>query len=109
MKVKTLIQSLQKKNPEAKVMLNYRDGNECLFCLSAKGEDDVVWLEGEHDMDLSAELEARYEHAMETGMDELDFYIDLLEIGITMIMVSRYMGKEHAEHMKTFCNEHGLI
>lgn len=109
MKVKSLIKYLETKNPEARVMLNYKDGNECLFCVSEKGNADVIWLEGEHDIDLSAELEARYEHAIETCMDELDFYMDLLEIGITMIMVSRYMGKEYAEHMKTFCNEHGLI
>ena len=109
MKVKTLIQYLEKKNPEARVMLNYRDVNECLFCVSEQGKDDVIWLEGEHDMDLSAELEARYEHAIETGIDELDFYMELLEIGITMVMVARYMGREHAEHMKAFCNEHGLI
>lgn len=109
MKVKTLMKYLEKKSPEARVMLNYRDGNECLFCVSEKGKDDIVWLEGEHDMDLSAELEARYEHAMEMQIDELDFYMDLLDIGITVEMVRKYMDDEHAEHMQKFCYEHGLI
>ena len=109
MKVKTLIQYLETKNPEARVMLNYRYGNECLFCVSEKGKDDVIWLEGEHDMDLSAELKARYEVANEEWNDELDFYMELLEIGITPEMVGKYMDKEHEEHMQKFCEEHGLI
>ena len=114
MKVKTLIQYLEKKNPEARVMLNYKDGNECLFCVSEVGKDDVVWLEGEKDIDLEKELKARFENALETGMDELDFYMDLLEIGITPEMILVHCKDMPSafcmeSHMRKFCKEHGLI
>ena len=77
-------------------------------------EDDmktvnVVWIDGEHDIDIREELSARYERAIEEQIDELDFYMELLEIGITVGMVRDYMGNENADAMEMFCNEHGLI
>lgn len=111
MKVKTLIKKLEKMNPEAEARLNYHDGDVALFALSSPNIENVVWLEGENDIDLGNELSARYEYAAdpENGIDELDFYMDLLEIGITVKMVHKYMGTEKANHMKEFCEEHGLI
>lgn len=109
MKVKTLIKQLEKFNPEAIVKLHHRDDEELLFTVGIVGMDDVMWLETESDNDMSSEISARFEAALEENWDELDFYMDLLEIGITVDMVRKYMDNEHADHMKQFCYEHGLI
>lgn len=109
MKVKTMIKELQKMNPEAKVRCGDYHGSPALFVLSRLNYEDVVWIESEDDVDMETELEARYEIAAEEQMDELDFYMDLLEIGITVDMVREYMGDEKADIMEEFCEEHGLI
>lgn len=109
MLVKTLIKELQKMNPEAEVRVGDYHGSVALFVLARLNDDKIVWIESEEDVDMETELEARYENAIEEQMDELDFYMDLLEIGITVDMVREYMDDEHADHMKKFCEEHGLI
>lgn len=109
MKVKTLIKKLQKFNPEAVVKLHHRDDEEVLFTVGIAGMNDVMWLETESDNDMSSEISARFEAAYEEDWDELDFYNDLLETGITVEMVRKYMDEEHANHMQVFCEEHGLI
>lgn len=109
MKVKTLIKELYKFNPEADVKLNDYDGDVVLFANARANDNTIVWLDGEHDMDLGEEISARYEIAAEEQMDELDFFMDLLEIGITVDLVRKYMDEEDANHMEQFCKEHGLI
>lgn len=110
MKVEALIKELEKMNPEAEVYLHHPLGKEVLFCLTGQITGQrKVWLEDEFDNDMEEELNARYKHALESGMDELDFYMNLLEIGITTEMVRVYLDDEHADHMKEFCEEHGLI
>ena len=109
MKVKTLIEKLGKFNPEAEVKLNDYHGDEVLFVNARKDDKNTVWLDGEHDIDMGEEISARYEHATETQMSDLDFYTDLVETGITVDMVRKYMDEEHATHMQKFCEEHGLL
>lgn len=110
MKVKTMIEYLQEMNPDAEVRSGCHDGSPVLFVLTAMNLDDgVVWIESEDDIDLGNELEERFAYAVEECIDELDFYADLLEIGITVDTVCRYMGNETARHMEKFCKEHGLI
>ena len=110
MKVKRLIEELQKYDPEAKVKLNGPCGEEVLFVLAAINYmTDSVWLETESDVDLSEELKARFEYAIDKQVDELEFYQELLEIGITIEHMKKYMSKEDAEHMEYFCKEHGLL
>ena len=46
---------------------------------------------------------------VENGMDELDVYSDMLKTGIDVDMVRKYMGNDVANHMKKFCEEHGLL
>ena len=109
MKVKTLIEKLSKFNPEAEVRLNDYNGDTALFVNARSNDDTVVWLDGEHDIDMGEEISARYEHAKNTQMKELDFYTDLLEIGISANMVRKYMGDDCANTMEEFCENHGLI
>lgn len=109
MKVKTLIKKLEEMNPEAEVKLNYHDGDTLLFVMESDDIENIVWLEGEDNIDLGCELEARFEYALEDWDSELDFYMDLLERGIDVDKVREYMDDETADHMKEFCEEHGLI
>lgn len=66
-------------------------------------------METESENDIGEEIGVRFENALENWDDELDFYMDLIETGITVDMVRKYMDDETADHMKTFCEEHGLI
>lgn len=109
MKVKTLIEHLERFPQEAEVRLNDRFGYPCLFTLAVQGDDNTVWLECEKDCDLGNELETRFRDAVEKGCDETDVYSDLLELGIDVETVRRYMGDECADHMKSYCENHGLI
>lgn len=109
MTVERMIKELKKMNPKAEVRSGYYNGETLLFVVSRANDDSVVWLESESDIDLGSELEARFDYAAENQIDELDFYMELLDIGITVDMVRKYMGEEVAEHMKLFCEEHGLI
>lgn len=52
---------------------------------------------------------ARFDAALEDGKDELDVYSEMLETGIDIKMVRKYLGDDAADHMKDFCKEHGLI
>lgn len=109
MKVKTLIKRLQKMNPEAEVKLNDYGGETALFVNARVNDKNTVWLDGEDDINMGLEISARFERAIEEEWDELDFYMDMLEIGITVDMVRKYMDDEHANHMQRFCEEHGLM
>lgn len=109
MTVERMIEELKKFNPNAVVKMHHRDSEPVLFVLGVVGDEDRVWIESESDNDMSAELEARFKCAIEEDIDELDFYMDLLEIGIDVHMVRKYMGDEYADHMYQFCEEHGLI
>ena len=59
--------------------------------------------------DMREEIQARFDAALEDGKDELDVYSEMLETGIDIKMVRKYLGDDAADHMKDFCKEHGLI
>lgn len=109
MKVSKLIEKLTEMNPEAEVRLNDYGGETVLFVNARLNDDRIVWLDGENDIDMRSEISARYEHADEVSMSEFDFYKDLLEIGITVNMVQKYMGDTYATRMENFCKEHELL
>ena len=109
MKVKTAISRLEKMNPEAELKLHHPCGEPLLFVMGYANDDSVVWLETESDNDMANEIEARFENAAEEQIDELDFYMDMLETGIDVDIVSKNTDDERADHMEQFCREHGLI
>lgn len=108
MKVKTLIKKLQIMDPEAEVLIHGKDGFPILFVMAAKGVDSV-WLECESDTDMADEIQSRFNDAIENGIDELDLYTEMLETGIDVTMVRKYIGDTVADNMQQFCEEHGLI
>ena len=105
MKVKTLIEKLEKMDPEAEIRLHDKVGEPVLFVLSAKNIPDV-WLQSERDVDMADEIQSRFDDAIENGTDELDVYMEMLEAGIDVSMVRKYLGDNAAEHMQNFCGEH---
>ena len=108
MTVERMIKELKKYNPKAEVKMHYKDGYNALFVVSYVGKDDTVIIEDKSDNDLRSELSARFEHASEIQMDELDFFLDLLEIGITLEDIKENLPEKY-EYSKKFMEEHGLI
>lgn len=77
-------------------------------------EDKPEWLtdvdfENIKKQTMAVEIKSRMTHAVEEQADELDFYMGLLEEGFDIEKVREYLGDESAEHMKVFCEEHGLV
>ena len=99
--------------PNAEVRLNDIHGSTALFALALanpyyKELSNVVWIESKDDIDIGNELEARFENASESQMDELDFFMNLLETGFTLDDIKKYLPEKY-EYSKNFMKEHGLI
>ena len=107
--VKKLIEELQFMPLQAEVKLHHFTGESALFVLKKKDYDGTVWLESESDNDMLAEIGARFDDAIDTDRDETDFYTELMETGIDVAMVRKYMGDGPANRMQCFCEEHGLL
>lgn len=90
----------QLDSPDINTVINY--------CKDLCANDNIV-LETENDNDMREEIQARFDAALEDGKDELDVYSEMLETGIDIKMVRKYLGDDAADHMKDFCKEHGLI
>lgn len=109
MKVKTLIEKLEKCNQDAIVRLGGKNGAEVLFCMEEDSENSPVWLETALDNDMVNEISTRFDSALIYGIDEVDVYNDMLKLGINVDVVRKYMGDDEADHMEQYCEEHGLF
>ena len=109
MKVKTIIEKLSKFNPEAEVRLNNYNGEEALFINARLNDNGIVWLDGENEINMTEEIRSRYKYAAKNKISDIDFYKDLLETGITVDMVRRYISDSVAYVMEQFCIEYGLL
>lgn len=107
MKVKRMIQKLQKYNPDAEVKLHGRDGNNALFVVAYSCDSETVVIEDKGDNDLQSELSARFADAAARQADELDFFMDLLETGFTLEDIRENLPERYA-YSRAFCEEHGL-
>ena len=106
MKIKRLIETLSKFNPEATVVLNNENGEEVLFAFgSVTGEK--VCIGSESSEELTAELSTRFDRVPEASLPQL--YCSLLGEGITPDIVSRVLNEGAGEAMQAFCKEHGLM
>lgn len=108
MTVERLIKQLENYNPKAEVRLNDCRGTTALFAVALADNDDLVWIEGKDDIDLGEEISARFQRASEIQMDELDFFMDLLDMGITLKDIELYCPEKY-EYSKNFMEDHGLI
>lgn len=75
------------------------NGNEILFTCSLVNDNHMMWLETEQDADMVTEIQSRVNDAVEHGVDEAEVYENMLESGINVDMVRKYMGDETADHM----------
>lgn len=108
MTVEKLINQLKKYNPKAEVRLNDHQGTTALFAVAFTNNDNLVWIEGKDDIDLGEEISARFENAIETQMDELDFFMELIDIGISLGDIEKYCPEKY-EYSKSFMEQHGLV
>lgn len=108
MTVGTLIKYLQKYDENEIVRLHCVDGEPVLFALQAVNKPGV-WLETESDNDMAEEINARFEDAITNGVDEGDVYSLMLEQGITVDIVKKYVGSDVAYKMRIYCEHHGLL
>ncbi len=72
-------------------------------------DESRIWLESESDNDMEEELNSMFSYFTDEGLDETNAYDEMLEAGINVKMVRRYLGDEQAEHMEEYCMEHGLL
>ena len=57
---------------------------------------------------VRSELYARFENASENDVDELDFFMDLLDTGFTLEDIKENLPDRY-EYSKAFLEDHGLI
>ena len=67
----------------------------------------LAWKINDDVYDSEADLEKKYQNTLD--MDELDFYMDLLDKGFTVERIRKHMGDDIADDMQAFCLDHGLI
>lgn len=57
---------------------------------------------------MSTMLDQMFKNAAESQEDELDFFIDLMEAGITLEDIKEFLPEQY-EYSKNFMEDHGLI
>lgn len=110
-KNKITVERLMKflKSCDEDMVVYDENGNEILFTCSLVGDNHMMWLETEQDADMTTEIQSRFNDAVEHSVDETEVYENMLESGINVDMVRKYMGDETADHMQDYCENHGLL
>lgn len=57
---------------------------------------------------MTAMLDQMFKNAAESQEDELDFFIDLMEAGITLEDIKEFLPEQY-EYSKNYMEDHGLI
>lgn len=81
--VSKLVDYLTEQSNNAEIVM-HTENNPALFVVSYERIPDVVVIEDADDNDLTSELDARFEYAAEKQVDELDFFMDMLDTGFTL-------------------------
>ena len=102
MKVKDVIERLEKYNPEAVLRLGGSKGEEVLFTCALAQDDKNVWLESASMCDLNEEIATRFQQVKNGEITERENYRNLIELGISSEDVKRVMGEDvYCEMMMT--------
>lgn len=70
--------------------------------------DGTIVIETSDDIDMTSELYERFKDAANNQLDELDFFMELMENGITLQDIKKFLPEKY-EYSKKFMQEHGLI
>ena len=70
--------------------------------------DGTIVIETSDDMDMTSELYERFKDAANNQLDELDFFMELMENGITLQDIKKFLPEKY-KYSKKFMQEHGLI
>lgn len=110
MKVKELIRQLENYDPEARVYSDcwMGEGKDEILCSFSYKDNGNVILENASQFDMKEEIEAMFDYYNEESIDEIDGYQDMCDKGYTPDVVSKYYDEETGEHMRQFCDEHGI-
>ena len=111
MKVRRLIEELQKFNPESRVYFGSWMGkgrNEILCCFAFKDNEEVI-LETAEEFDTKNEIKEMFDAFIEEGWDEADAYREMIDFGYTPQLLKWIGMEDEANHMEEFCKEHGII
>ena len=107
--VSDLISALDAVENNERLYLCSGSIDEILYVVSQSCNKHVVYIETEKENDMEEEISSMFQFFLNKDIDELDGYMELLDIGITVDMVRKYIGDDHANHMQEFCEEHGLM
>ena len=108
MKVKDVIERLEKYNPEAVLRLGGSKGEEVLFTCALAQDDKNVWLESASMCDLNEEIATRFQQVENGEITEEENYRNLLELCIGPEEVRKAMGDEVCNKFVKRCVEGGL-
>ncbi len=109
LEVSEIIGFIANYNDNCEVKLDGLTGNNVLFVVSYKGKDNVVILEDKSDCDISSELDARFDNAIEKQVDELDFVMELFETGFTLEDLRENLSEDRFKYVHAFASDHGLL
>ena len=102
MKVKDVIERLEKYNPVAVPSLGGAKGEVVLFTCALAQDDKNVWLESASMCDLNEEIATRFQQVKNGEITERENYRNLIELGISSEDVKRVMGEDvYCEMMMT--------
>lgn len=110
MKVKELINRLQKYDPEARVYSGTNHGHgdmEILTVFSFSHNSDVI-LEDEMQFDVANEVREMLEWYASGEVDETSAYQEMVDAGYTPDLLRRYGFDDTASVMEKYCAEHGI-
>ena len=125
MKIKRLIEILSNANPEATVLLcDERKASELIvvdvvglgeqlndapFPVPEDYPEQAVVLKCASNISIKKLINEAAKLAIYHGVDELDYYTDLLSDGITPELLREHNEDVAAWHMENYCREHGLM
>ena len=91
------------------------DGLNVLFVCKYLTQTDIdmnaegtIVIETSDDVDMTSELYECFEYAADNQSDEQDFFMELMENGITLQDIKEFLPEKY-EYSKKFMQEHGLI
>ena len=111
MKVKELIRQLSFYDPEARVYLDSYMGEgvrEVLCTVSYAHDKKTVILEDADQFDVGNEIAEMLMAFSDGDWDETDAYGTMVDRGYTPDVVEEYCGKEQADVMRLYCDEHAI-